>query len=306
MNKCNNLKLIKRKFYYFLSLYLVLLFFLIGCKKNNYQNQNKNQNQNLKIVCLGSGDCEILAKLNSTDQIVAVGENCNYPIELQAKPIVVSNFSINKELLFFYKPNIIIVDKMTQNQNVVDDLRKIGFNVVYTGANTFSEVYSKIETISLAINKLDDGKRLIDSMQNEIKMLQSQAKEASVNNQKYKIYFEISPLEYGLWTGGNNTFFNEISEFLNCENIFAKDFSGWAQVSQEQVIKSNPDYIITVSNIQNNPEFTVNEIKSRTGWDNISAVQNDKVIYIDSDVLSRPGPRLIDGMKLMYNCIYQN
>lgn len=298
--------LIEKKHSFFIFIFFLIFTFysfsFFSCKEDKI----KNPSNEIKIVSLGSGDCEILAALNLIDNIVGVGEYCNYPPQLLDKPVLVSNFNVNREMLFFLQADIIFADKMTQNQNTVNRLIQDGFNVVYTGADTIDELYLKIKTISSSLNKIEEGEELILSIKNKIEKIRNDVNEKNENQIKKKVYFEISPLEYGLWTCGKETFIDEICEILQVENIFSQDLSGWVQVSQEEIIKKNPDYIFTLSNIIGDTQLTIDEIKSRPAWENISAVRNNEIYYIDSDIISRPGPRLTDAIQALYQCLYGN
>ena len=113
----------------------------------------------------------------------------------------------------------------------------------------------------------------------------------------------MSPLEFGLWTAGSGTFMDEIAAMLGLENIFA-DVEGWAEVSEEQVIARNPDYIFTVGMYFGEGPEPDEEIVSRSGWENVSAVKDGRVFMANADELSRPGPRLADGAKALYGDVY--
>ena len=97
------------------------------------------------------------------------------------------------------------------------------------------------------------------------------------------------PLQYGLWTAGSGTFMDEIAAMLGLTNIFA-DVDGWAEVSQEQVIERNPDYIVTISMYYGEGPTPVEEILSRDGWADIAAVQNEAILNLPDNQLTRPGP----------------
>ena len=122
-------------------------------------------------------------------------------------------------------------------------------------------------------------------------------------NSAKTVYFEVSPLEYGLWTAGEGTFMDEIANMLGVTNIFA-DVNGWAEISQEQVIERNPDYIVTIYMGIEDQQPPVEEIMSRKGWENVNAVLTGNVKTINSDEVSRPGPRLVDAAKAFLELFY--
>ena len=116
------------------------------------------------------------------------------------------------------------------------------------------------------------------------------------------IYFEVSPLEYGLWTAGSGTFMDEIATMLGLKNCFA-DVEGWAQISEEQVLERNPDYIVTISMYYGEGPTPEEEIMARPGWENVTAVKDQKILNLPDNELSRPGPRLADGAQALYDFV---
>ena len=111
------------------------------------------------------------------------------------------------------------------------------------------------------------------------------------------VYFEVTPLQWGLWTAGSGTFMDELATLCGMTNAFA-DIEGWASISEEQVLARNPDYIVSVAGMG---DTAVEEIMGREGWGELSAVKNAEVFNADSNAIARPGPRLKDAAVELYN-----
>ena len=90
---------------------------------------------------------------------------------------------------------------------------------------------------------------------------------------------------------------------LGLTNIFT-DVDTWAEVSEEQVISRNPDYIVTITMFNGQGPKPEEEIMARKGWENITAVKNAAILNLQNNELSRPGPRLADGANMLYDFIY--
>lgn len=136
---------------------------------------------------------------------------------------------------------------------------------------------------------------LIGNMKAEFEAVRN----APVSDGTKTVYFEVSPLEYGLWTAGKGTFMNEAAEMMGLRNCF-DDVEGWAEISEEQVIERDPDYIVTISMYYGDGPTPEEEILGRKGWENMKAVKNKKILNLRDNELSRPGPRLVDGVKALY------
>jgi len=244
-----------------------------------------------RIIALQASDVEILYALNAADLVVGIGEYCNYPEEArQEKVVLPSGSQTNIESIVALAPDVVIMGTMDQSQEQVDQLEKTGTKVIMTNAQNIDGVYEAIQLIGQVTGKEKEGEELIADMKNRFARL----KERSAGKTGQKIYFEVSPLEYGLWTAGKNTFMQEITDLLGLENIFA-DVEGWAQISEEQVLSRDPQIIVTITMYFGEGPTPVEEILSRSGWQNVTAIKNKAVYNGDTDLLTRPGPRLAQG-----------
>ena len=117
------------------------------------------------------------------------------------------------------------------------------------------------------------------------------------------VYFEVSPLQYGLWTAGKGTFMNEIAEMIGLKNCF-DDVEGWASISEEQVLERNPDYIVTITMYFGEGPTPTEELLARPGWENVTAIKNAAILNLVDNELSRPSPRLMQGAQMMYDFVY--
>lgn len=252
-----------------------------------------------RIVALTASDVEILYAIGAGDRLVGRGEYCNYPLEALDVPSVQSGFETNIEQIIALEPDLVIAAKMAQSAQQAETLEKAGIPVVVTEAASISEIYTSFELLGTLTGKEAEAAALANDIQARLDALREKAADKAPQT----IYFEVSPLEYGLWTAGTGTFMQEIADILNLKSIFA-DVDGWAEVSQEQVFERDPDYIVTIAMYFGEGPTPVEEIKSRTGWDSLKAVKEDRIIQMDTDQLSRPGPRLADAAELLYEIVY--
>ena len=92
---------------------------------------------------------------------------------------------------------------------------------------------------------------------------------------------------------------------MGLKNCF-DDVEGWAAISEEQVLERNPDYIMTITMYFGEGPTPEEEIMSRPGWENVTAVQNHAILNLRDDELSRPAPRLADGAKILYDFVVES
>ncbi len=253
-----------------------------------------------RVIALTASDCEILFALGAGDLVIARGEYCNYPQEALELQAVSSGSETNTEQIIALKPELVIMNMMDQTLKQIEAMEKAGIPVMVNSAETIDEVYTSIELIGKAVGKESEAKSLVSDMKKSFEDIGSKAIQGDKT-----VYFEVSPLEYGLWTAGKGTFMDEIAELLGVKNAFP-DVLGWAEISQEQVIERNPDYIVTISMGTLGQPSPREEIMSRNGWQGIKAVSEGAVEEIDSDEVARPGPRLVSAAEGLYAFFYDD
>ena len=94
----------------------------------------------------------------------------------------------------------------------------------------------------------------------------------------------------------------QIAEMLGLKNCF-DDVDGWAGISEEQVLERNPDYIVTITMYFGEGPTPEEEIMSRPGWGEVTAVANHAILNLQNNELSRPIPRLLDGAQMLFDFV---
>lgn len=253
-----------------------------------------------RVVVINPSDAEIMYAIGEVDKIVGRGTYVDYPEEVMDLPVVASGSDMNAEEIIALEPDLVLMTDMAQSEEQVNTLVSAGINVIVTQASDIDGVYDAIEIIGEAM-QTEEAEKVIEEMEAAFEEIEENNKD----NEGKTIYFEVSPLEYGLWTAGDDTFMNEIAELLSLENIF-EDVEGWGEISEEQVISRNPDYIVTISMGSTTHETPVLEILDRAGWEDVPAVKNEAVLNLVNNELSRPSPRLVEGARLLEEFINEN
>lgn len=251
-----------------------------------------------RVVALTAADCEILYALGAGDLLVGRGEYCDYPAEVLDVPSVQSGYETNIEQIIALEPQVLLMSTMAQTEEQVQQLEAAGIHVVVSDAQDIEGTYTAINMIGTLTGKQAEAASIVESMQKTFDEIKANAGDGTKT-----VYFEVSPLQYGLWTAGSSTFMDEIANMLGLTNCFA-DVTGWGEISEEQVLERNPDYIVTISMYYGEGPTPEEEILSRTGWENVTAVKDGKILNLQNNELSRPGPCLADGAKAMYDFVY--
>ena len=250
-----------------------------------------------RVVAITAANVEVLYALGAGDTLVGRGEYCNYPEEALNAHAVKSGAELNVEEVLALQPDLVIMDTMAQTTEQVAALENAGLKVIITKEDGIAGVYEAIALIGKAVGKDAEADKLVADMKVAFDEIAAKAE-----NTGKTVYFEISPLQWGLWTAGKGTFMDEIANLCGLTNVFA-DVDGWASVSEEQVLQRNPDYIVTTSAYYGEGPTPVEEIKGRVGWDQVTAVVEDHVFNADNDAITRPGPRLVEAAQALLDFV---
>ncbi|PAV27994.1 ABC transporter substrate-binding protein [Virgibacillus profundi] len=257
------------------------------------------ENEPETIISIQASFTEILFALGLGGKIIGVSDYDNYPeeaLEIQK----VGGQDMNAELILTLLPDIALVTDYHYNNHpeILEQYEEVGIKVIVIGsATSFEDVYSKIKMIGTATGTQSEAEEITADMKQRLESIKEKAE--SITDKK-KVWVEVSPAP-DIFTTGQNTFMHEMLESIQAINA-AEDVEGWVKFTEEEIVNLNPDIIITTYGyyIENPKE----EVLSRNGWAEVPAVKNDQVFDVDNDMVTRPGPRLIEGVETLAKLIY--
>ncbi len=257
-----------------------------------------------RIISMAPSTTRFLIDLGLADKIVAIDTNSYAYIEVL--PTGVQQFDMmapDNEALVALKPDIIFTSGMSSfgGEDVFQPARDAGICVADIPSSTsFDEIADDLSFIGAATGCSEKAAELINEFKDKI----DQVKEiGSSITEKKTILFMISlpSAEYpSIYTFGKGTYLDEMITDIGAVNVTG-DQEGWISISEEEAIAMNPDVIVT--NI-NYVEDVVNTIKNSTGWENVNAIKNDEVYYIDADSSNQPNNHTVDAMIEMAEQVY--
>jgi iron complex transport system substrate-binding protein len=252
------------------------------------------------IVSIQASNTEIAFALGLGEKIVGVSEYCNYPPEALEKEVVGAQ-DINSELILTLLPDIALVTDYHYNTHpeILQQFEDAGIKVIVVGsATSFADVYDKIKMIGKATGTEPEAQEIVTDMKDRLEAIKTKAAEYITD--KKKVWVEVSPAP-DIFTTGTNTFMHEMLDSLQAVNA-AEEHEGWVTLTEEEIVELNPDVIITTYGYYvENPK---NQVLSRAGWAEVPAIKNELVFDVDNDTVTRPGPRLIEGVETLAELIY--
>jgi iron complex transport system substrate-binding protein len=252
-----------------------------------------------KIISMAPSTTEIVFALGLDEKVVGVDSYSDYPYDFSAwiaagNMTSVGDFSNpNMEVVASLEPDLILATGGVQAETV-GTLRDLGYKVLVLDPSNINGVLMNIELIGNATGKTAEAKALINDITSRMDAVVNKVANAA---SKPKVYYETWYDPTSLWTAGAKAWQNELIEKAGGVNIFADQQLDYFQSSAEAVIERNPDVILVPQEGMGKGEpfwVSLDAVKARPGWSSISAVQNDRVVTVDSNTIARAGPRVAD------------
>ncbi len=236
-----------------------------------------------RIVSLSPNCTEILYALRLDKQIAAVTRFCNYPPAAKHKPKV-GDVSMSVESIAKFKPDLVLAHAALHD-DLIPKLEQLGIKVFATDPKTIEQTISAITSIGQLTGTVAQARSITASMRSRMKSILASFRPKKAH--RVLVCIQSNPL----WVAGPATIPNEILTKLKAKNIAYDARRGYVTFSTELAVARNPDLII-VGTKSDATYFT-----NSTVWKATSAVRNKRVVVINPDLLVRPGPRIIDGLK---------
>ncbi len=243
-----------------------------------------------RIISLAPSNTEILFTLGLEDRIVGVTDFCDYPEAAKSKEKIGGFSEPNIEKIISLQPDLILATSM--HQKPVEELEKLNVPSVVLDPKDFEDVFTSIEIIGKATGQDDKAAAIVGDLKARVKDVDDKVIKLT-EDERPKVYYEIWPSP--ITTAGPGTFVNDIIQRAGGENIAKDAKKAYPQYSQEMIVAKNPDIIIFSHHGSSNQ--SAEDILNRQGWESIEAIKNNKVFYVEENLVQRATPRLVDGLE---------
>ena len=257
---------------------LVFLALLFSMCSNVTQEASKE----IRVVSLSTTHTEIIQSLEAEETLIAVDSfsEVDFPVE------VIDAYTVTAEELVPLNPDVVIL--AFDFNGIVEGLENQEINyVLLPPAKNFEDVYSQIETIGSLVNKESEAFSTTRDMKIEINRILDNA-----NFGDTSVYHEIG-YSYGIYSVNSDSLIGQIYNSLGVVNIANNTEdpfgSGYPALTEEQVIESNPEYIVI-----GHSDYLNKDLSTRMGWKDINAIENSNVYFLDENLANNWGTTTVD------------
>jgi len=255
---------------------LVFITLLLSMCSNQTQ-----ESDDIRIISLSTTHTEIIYSLEAQDTLVAVDAFS----EADTSIIKIDAYTVTAEELTPLDADVVIL--AFDFNGIVQGLEKKGIPyILLPPAKNFEDVYMQIETVGALVNKESLASSIVEEMKTKINKIFENANFGNVS-----VYHEIG-YSYGIYSVNDVSLIGEIYNHLGVENIAKNNEDpfggGFPALTEEQVIESNPDYIVVGHSDYLNKDFS-----TRPGWQDIKAIDSSNVYFLDENLANNWGTNTV-------------
>jgi iron complex transport system substrate-binding protein len=246
------------------------------------------------IVSLSASSTETLFAIGAGEQVVGRDEYSVYPEAALAVTSVGALWEeLPSEAILALEPDLVVAAQII-SEDQVNALRDLGLNVYWQANPTsYEELWNNLRDFARLTGHEAETEVLIADLMARVEAVQG--KIASVS-ERPSVFYELDATDpSNPWTAGSGTFIDYIINQAGGTNAASALQGDYAQISSEQLIAVNPDVIL----LADAPYGTTAEsVAGRPGWEGITAVQENALYPVDPNIMSVPGPRLVDALEV--------
>ncbi|HEY5670862.1 MAG TPA: ABC transporter substrate-binding protein [Anaerolineales bacterium] len=254
-----------------------------------------------KVASLAPSNTEILFAIGAGAQVIARDSFSDFPEQALAVADIGGGFGeIDTETLVSLEPDLVIAAEINPVENV-QMLEDLGLKVFYlSNPKELDGLYENLRTVARLVGHEAETEGLIESLKLRVSTIEEKV---SSLQERPLVFYELDGTDPSApWTSGPGTFIDLLLTKAGGDNLGNTLDSEWVQISVEELITQNPDVILLGDYTWGG--ITPEDIAARPGWEVIAAVQNEQVYTFDDNLVSRPGPRMVDGLEALAELLH--
>ncbi len=254
-----------------------------------------------RVVSLAAANTEILFAIGAGAQVVGRDSFSDYPPEAASVEDIGGSFGeYDLEAILALQPDLVLAGEINSPE-LVASLEDLGLTVFLlpNPSGLFEGLYTTLETVGILTGHVSEAASLSESLRVRVDAVEKAS--LSVTNIP-DVYYELDATNPAApYTAGVGTYVSRLIWLAGGRIITGGNYDAWITISLEQLLVADPDIIILGDAAYGE---TPEKVAVRPGWDALTAVRTGQIFPIDDNLVSRPGPRLVDGLEAMVELIH--
>jgi len=254
-----------------------------------------------RVISLAPSSTEILYAIGAGAQLVGRDTFSDYPEEVKSVTDIGGGFGeLNAEAIIAQKPDLVLASSLTPPEQI-KALESLGLTVfALANPSDFAGMFKSLRSVANLTGHTAEAEALISGLEIRIKAVEEKIQKAT---ERPLVFYELDGTDPNApWTPGPGTFVDNLIRMAGGENLGNRMSSEWAQISIEELINQDPEIILIGDATWGG--VTLEDVQSRTGWESLSAIREGRLFTFDDNLVSRPGPRLVDGLEAMAKLLH--
>ena len=259
-----------------------------------------------RIVSLIPSNTELLFVVGAGKAVVGVTDYCNYPPEVKEIEKIGDLMTLSVETIVALKPDLVLATGDNPDEPI-RSLRELGINVFVIDPQTVEGVIEALKTVGILTGHRAQALDLVQDIKSRISVLNK--KLGALPADRRPTVFVGSPQRTENWTPGPGTFSTDVIQRAGGRNISDELKSGtWGVYSLEKIVAKNPEVILSTvheaQDVEKSTQSLIALAKGMSGWKNIRAIKNGRVVLLPEDWLLRPTPRMIKAIEQLAQMLH--
>ncbi len=253
-----------------------------------------------RIVSLAPSMTEILFALGLGDKIVGVTDFCDYPEEAKRKPKVGGYVSPSLETIIALQPQLVVAMPDITNRPLRERLSQLGIQVLGHKVQNLEDIWSTIEAIAHVTGTQARARKLVEEMRQQV----DRVRELTRGAPRVKVLFVFAYDPFVV--AGGRTFFDELIRLAGGINVAGDSRVHYPKYSLEEILRRDPEVIFLPGKMGAGPDLLPAKDSAQPWqqWPSISAVRQGRIYEADDTSLIRPGPRIVQGLKVLARTLH--
>lgn len=247
----------------------------------------------MRIISICPSNTELLTYAGLIDQVIAVDNYSDWPVQVQELPRLGSDMDIDMDKLESLKPDLVYASLSVPGMEVnIERLKQRNIPyVTVDNPKTLTEIGRVLRKICSQAGREERG---IEVNRRYEQFLQDYKEKSMQVKQIKRVYWEWWPKP--IFTPGKENWLTELTELSGGTNVFSNEEMASVKTDWETVKEKDPDEIFVVWVGVQQEKVKPKVIMKRPGWREMEAVQTEKIRILDEPFFCRPSPRLMIGL----------
>lgn len=251
------------------------------------------------IISLAPSNTELLFAVGAGDQVIAREDFSNYPEAVLELPSIGNTQEQNLEEIVRLQPDLVLAADVNAPEHI-KAIENLGITVFsLANPSDLEGLYENMRIVAKLTGHEAETEIWIENARQRVTTIMETLQQAETTP---TVFYELDSTDPTKpWTSGAGTFIDTLITMAGGQNIASGMNTAWAQFSQEELILQDPQIILLGDAMWG---ITPEMVSERPGWEQLTAVVENRVLPFNDDLVSRPGPRLIDGLEALARAIH--